>query len=71
VETTKELVRKTYPSAEARFQKVVSEYGHPEPKEPAKWVIYSAGDLGAAVIGEGNDEEAAWEDAAGRIQKAS
>ncbi len=69
MEKAEELVRTAYPSAEATFQKAVYETGRGEPKEPAKWVIYSAGELGAAAIGEGNDKKAAWENAAKRIQK--
>ena len=68
MEKAEEIVRAAYSNAEAQFHDAVYELGRAEPKEPAKWVIYSAGGLGASAIGEGNDEMAAWEDAAKRIQ---
>ena len=66
--TPPEIVTDRFPHAVAKYHDVVQRE-RAAPKEKAHWAIHTGPGLGERVIGRGATEEAAWNDAARRIQK--
>jgi hypothetical protein len=69
--TPQEIVRTRFPQAHARYQEAVYESGQRALIQPEQWVVQASSDLGAAALGRGASEEAAWLAAAERVQNRS